>query len=247
MSTDDSTADEIQAALLWVRRQRGSFESRVAHAQPLIDLVGGGSLKVAAQELERVRRQYADDPEGDISAYFATAGHKTPGESLDQRLKAYAQRHHVVERTALRRSDRGAAALAVLLQDRLRYERPWAYVIAAQRGVQLHAFVRVAMVEGETLRPPAIYANGIAQRPKHEKVPNPVAGLVTHTFGVDPVPLNFDATPEAALGHLVVAWRSEVSPIWEHALHCEDSGLYSRVTLEPPSLLTLRVLRWSSE
>ena len=150
----DPVAEEIAADLLWLRRQRGDFNTRLACALRLIDNIGGGSLRNAKSELERIRRDHAGDRDSEVTAYFASAGYRTPGDSLDQRLKVYASRRHVVERTALRRSDRGAEAIALMLRDRLRYARPWAYLVVTQRETTLKAFVSF-VVEGNSTMPGA--------------------------------------------------------------------------------------------
>ena len=96
----DPIYDLLLDDLLWLRRQRGSFDTRLASARGFIATVGGGSLRAVRNEMTRLRRLHAAEPGSDISAYFATAGYRTPGETLDQRLKVFAGRHFVAEGTA---------------------------------------------------------------------------------------------------------------------------------------------------
>lgn len=87
--------------------------------------MGRGSIERANGALIDAMVRHGADTESDIRAYFDTSGFQIAGDTLDQRLKAYADAHHVEQRTALRRSDRGAEKLSHILRDDLAIERPW--------------------------------------------------------------------------------------------------------------------------
>lgn len=230
--------------LLWLRRQRGSFDTRLTSARGFIDTVGGGSLRVVRNEMTRIRRLHADDPDSDIAAYFATAGYRTPGESLDQRLKDYAARHFVVERTALRRSDRGARALARLLRDGLRHERPWAYLIVVQREDRLDAFADFVLRQGMEYREPVAYVAGerVELRARIDDM-----GAMTrdaHRNRLPTVKLDTSVDEDTPLATLSITWVPEVAPTWDLVSSMADDRIYARITLEPQPMATVEVRWW---
>ncbi|MGL4338985.1 MAG: hypothetical protein ACRCYU_17980 [Nocardioides sp.] len=242
----DPLAEEIAADLLWLRRQRGDFGTRLARALRLIDNIGGGSLRNAKNELERIRRDHAGDPDSDVTAYFASAGYRTSGDSLDQRLRVYAKRRHVVERTALRRSDRGAEAISLLLRDRLRYARPWAYLIAVQRERTLTVFVSFVVQESTTMSEASIYANGerlqVAANVRREDD----TAQDRHWTTIPPLQLNPDVDEDTPLVTLTLAWVPHVAPTWELVTHFADDRIYGRFTVEPAPTVQLEVRWWDA-
>jgi hypothetical protein len=242
----DPLADEIAADLLWLRRQRGDFSTRLARALRLIDNIGGGSLRNATSELERIRRDHAGDPDSDVTAYFGTAGYRTAGDTLEQRLRAYATRRHVVERTALRRSDRGAEAIAQLLRDRLKYARPWAYLIATQRETTLKAFVSFVVEGGSTVSEASIYANNqrLEVTPSVRREDN--TALDRHWTAIPSIHLDPAVDENTPLATLTLAWVPHVAPTWEFVTSFADDRIYGRFTVEPTPTVHLEVRWWDA-
>jgi len=230
--------------LLWLRRQRGSFDTRLASARGFIDTVGGGSLRAVRNEMTRIRRLHADDPDCDIAAYFHTAGYRTPGETLDQRLKDYAARHFVVERTALRRSDRGAHALARMLRDGLRHERPWAYVIVVQRETRLDAFADFVLREGMDYREPVAYVAGSRVELRARVGDMGGTGRDAYRNRLPTMTLDTRVGEETPLATFSIAWVPEVAPTWDLVSSMADDRIYARITLEPNSMATVEVRWW---
>ena len=68
-------------------------------------------------------------------------------DNLDLRLKEYANEHRVDQRTALRRSDRGAARLSYIIRDSYLYERPMGNLVAFQHGAMINVKVSIEVIE----------------------------------------------------------------------------------------------------
>ena len=70
-------------------------------SEMLTDVVGRGSIERAYGAMLDALVRHGADTESDIRAYFDTSGFQTPGDTLDARLKVYAEEHHVEQRTGL--------------------------------------------------------------------------------------------------------------------------------------------------
>lgn len=117
MNPDDAIRVSLEQELRALRRGPGAFDvDRVAVSPTLTALVGRGVAQSAYSVLMSLLERQSGGPDGDVQAFFETCGVDTPGENLDQRLDAYAVRHHVDPRTGLRRSDRGARKISTILR-----------------------------------------------------------------------------------------------------------------------------------
>ena len=241
----DAGRDLIVSELIALRRQSGPYETRLAASRALISLIGGGNLRYARDHLQKIRRAHADDPDGDVATYFATAGYRTTGDTLDARLRVLAQRHHVSEKTVLRRSDRGAVAIAQLIRHEMRYERPFATLIALQDGDYLRTRVTFSREPGEEHPSPFVYLNGRQLEIGDESEINEL-GHERHLHQLDPIPLDFDVEPDEPMLELLVVWVPTTTPLWDIGTHLTNPRLYSRHSFDAirPNL-TLQIMRAS--
>ena len=145
----DPVVKQLRQELRVLRRAMVGFsEAEVAGCVAIVAAVGLGSLSVATARIFELSDQFADDTEGDITAYFETAGHGLPGDTLDARLNAYAERHRVDQRTGRRRSDRGIEKIADLLYERSDSFRPGIDVSIAQSGNWARAMLTLRATQG---------------------------------------------------------------------------------------------------
>lgn len=107
--------------------------------------------------------EFGAEPGSDIHAYFFTNGHGVGGSNLDDRLRRYAETYHVVEKTALRRSDRGVLALSHVIRDRAILERPEVMFWLTQDGPMVGFTATFFAVTGSSFHEPTLYVNGEAQ------------------------------------------------------------------------------------
>lgn len=244
----DPTLDLLVKELLWFRWQPEPFEARIPRARVLIDYVGGGNLRATSNELERLRRRYANDPDSPISAYFATSGYQTPGENLTQRLKAYAARRHVVERTALRRSDKGAEALALLLREGLRIDRPWAYIIVGQRETVAQVIVDFVLHPDMEYRAPTAYVGeSRTELTARFEAEGPSSNIDYHYNYLPPITLDTNVDESTPLAEISISWVPQVTPIWEFVSNMADNRLYARFTLEPHHFVRIEIRWWDED
>lgn len=240
----DSGRQFVVEELLVVRRQTGPFETRLANSTGLISLIGGGNLRYAREHLEKIRRAHVHEPDGDISTYFASAGYRTAGATLEKRLETLAKRHHVSEKTVLRRSDRGAVAIAQLIRHQMRYERPWGFFFAFQEGPRLSVRVTFSVDPDDAYRAPFFYLAGDQIEVDERVSIEADTGYEQHVHTMDPIALDLDGA-EDPLVELLVAWVPTATPIWNVATHLDDARFYARVTFDAlmPNL-QFRIHRW---
>jgi hypothetical protein len=230
---DDPLRLELLAELRSLRRLPGMFGvERIALSDMLVEFVGRGSVQLAYTTLLDVNDRDGKDPEGPIRAYFETAGVGVEGDNLDARLKAYAQIHHVEQRTGLRRSDRGAEELSYVLRDVFNYERPWCNLAAVQSGARVDVAVSIHLPEHSKWRRPHVYINEVKQENRlFELHDDPVVfGFVSGREKFDDIALDVSADDDTPLLRLRVVWIMPVWPSWQNGAHMVDPRLYARLT-----------------
>lgn len=232
--------DPIREALVenlrLLRRLPGPFgQAKITgDMEALLTFVGRGSEELAYTTLLDALARYGTDPEGEIRAYFETAGFDTAGDNLDERLQAYAARHFVVERTGLRRSDRGAGHLADIFRDQMVHDRPWANVFAVQTGAAVVMDIWVELPEGSLWRRPWVYVNDeeTERRPweLHQKKGDPTFSTARERF-LD-LKLNTSADDLTSLLRVNVIWAPQVWPAWQVDVQIADPRIYARFVVD---------------
>lgn len=243
---DDPLRRDLHSELRQIRRGPGEFRlERITTAEAVTDAVGEGSVERAYTTLLDVMVRHGADEEGDVRAYFETCGFNTSGDSLNARLQEYAGRHHVDERTALRRSDRGADRLSYILRDIVNYERPWGNIAIAQRDTTVNATVWVELPSHAMWRRPHVYINGDFQEGRefelhdsetHESLVSGKEEFRNLTFN--------HADEDEHLFRIAVYWAMPVWPIWQTGAHLEDPSLQVRMVND--RTLSAEVTIWRS-
>lgn len=229
---DDALRQELLAELRVLRRGPGPFAiDRVALSEMLTDYVGRGSVEQAYTTLLDVLDRDGIDPDGDVRAFFETAGLNMEGENLDARLKSYAADHNVEQRTGLRRSDRGAESLSFILRDGFNYERPWANILAVQSGKFVTLSVAVEIPQHSKWRRPHVYINGDLQEDRrfelHDSDTHPM--LVSGREVFENLELDTSTNENDPLLEVRVVWVMPVWPSWQNGTHLVDPRLYARL------------------
>lgn len=228
---DDPLRLELLAELRALRRGPGPWGvERVALAEMLTDLVGGGSVEQAHTTLLDVLDRDGKDPDGSIRAYFETAGFQAEGGNLDERLKTYARMHSVDQRTGLRRSDRGAEQLSFVLRDVLNYDRPWANIFAAQAGNLVQLGVSVYVPEYSKWRRPHVYINDEFQEHRlFELHGSELAGMLVGREDFRDITLGPAADEDTPLLVVRIVWVMPVWPSWQSGIHLDDPRLLAKL------------------
>lgn len=166
-----------------------------------------------------------------MNAYFETCGFDTSGDTLAARLRHYAERHHVDERTALRRSDRGAERLSYILRDIVNHERPWGTIIVVERAGVFRASVGVDIPEHAMWRRPHVYINGRFQEGRefelHDSQTHEL--LVSGRELFEDLTMEYDPEQDLHLLRVAVYWSMPVWPTWQAGAHLEDPALHVRL------------------
>jgi len=244
--TSDDTTRFLIRGLRELRRSQGdSLEERLLQNRNLLVELGNGSLSRSLAALRHVRRKFAADREGDVSAYFFTLDHRTAATTLDSRLKSYARRFHVDERTALRRSDRGVVKIAEIVRQGFRYDRPWVVVTVAQDDTGIRCFFRGSLPTGSTWTTPVIYLNGSRLRDL-EVTQHPDDAERREWFSVDlpRMELDWSAPEHEAMGTLVIAWAPGLAPMWDLVNYLPDYRIYARLSTEDNLIAEVTVRKW---
>jgi len=245
----DVTTERLLSGLRRLRKSQGaSLEERLLQDSALLVDLSNGSLGRAVSVLRHIRRQHAADREGDIPAYFFTLDRRSTTVTLDSRLKAYARRFHVDERTALRRSDRGAVKIAELVRRGMKYDRPWVVVILAQDDVGVRCFFRGSVPTGSTWNTPTIYVNGKRQIDPPVKLTEDTDGERREWFDVTLPRLDLDwsAPVDEAMGTLVVAWKPGLAPMWDLVSYLPDYRIHARLSVDDNMMAEVTVRRWAA-
>jgi hypothetical protein len=245
---DDPTRDLLLAGLRRLRRTPGGLTRQaVAGEEVLVEYLGEGDADQAHGVLMQLIEDHEDDPEGDIGTFFRTCGWQIEGETLDARLKRYAQRFHVDERTALRRSDRGARKLARLLRDSLVYDRPFARLFLFQSGATVTAWVEVHVERSSHWRRPTVRVNGdvldLTFRLDRE---GSTDKFLSSLEKLPALPLDTSSAALEPLLTVQVDWSMPVWPAWDLTTHLADERLFSRMQTDRAGRVELQV-SWINE
>jgi hypothetical protein len=218
---------------------------RTAMSEFLTDVVGRGSVERAYGALLDALVRHGADSAGDIRAYFDTSGFQTDGDTLDQRLKAYAEAHHVEQRTGLRRSDRGAEKLSYILRDTLTIERPWGKIGLSEVGGLVLLSVSVDVHHNAQWRRPHVYINEVFQEgcdwELHDSPKSEFFATATERFVNIPLREPADTTDD--LLKVQVFWPMPVWPIWVVSTGLTTEGLVSSFVTERNSGVTVTLTR----
>lgn len=217
---------------------------RVAMCEALVRVVGMGSVEQAHATLFEMFKRYGVEPEGDIRAYLETSGIGLDGTSLNLRLDAYASRHHVDERTALRRSDRGAKKLATLFRDEDLFFRPWGHLTLYQFGERVLVSIALHVDPESEYRPPAVWVNDELLEDAVFEFDTKIEsnGYIRALQHVDRFALQRDAK---WLFKIDVEWRMPVWPQWVLAAQLADSRLVAKIQTQR-NFMTEATITWGS-
>jgi hypothetical protein len=224
---DDPLRRDIERELRALRPQPGVLDlSRVAASETLTDFVGRGSPERALAILEDTFQRFGTNPLEDIGAFFATCGEGLEGTNLDERLKDYARQQFVTERTALRRSDRGANKLSYILRDSLRLERPWGAILISEVGGLAVVEVRVDVPHESQWRRPHVYIDKVQKDcvfELHDSKRSDFFATASESFLN--VPITLTGVPGTDLLEVEVFWVMPVWPIWAISAGFSTPGL----------------------
>ncbi len=219
--------DALVTELRVIRKMPGlPTIERLTGQNELIDALGYGDVARAWARLERLREEHGSDPDTDIGAYFYLSGWQVGRDTLDQRIKQYADEFGYEERTARRRGDRGATKLGAIIRDRSETNRPWGLITLFQSGDKVDFIVRLMMAY-ESWRPAEIRLNGEdISEPTFVLHKNPdVAGGYYYQLIVEAVPLKMRSGSGETMASLVVHWPMPVWPTWQTVAHIRDLSI----------------------
>ncbi|PPF44868.1 hypothetical protein C5B85_09010 [Pseudoclavibacter sp. AY1F1] len=228
-----------------LRRGAGALvPERIALCEALVRVVGMGSVEQAHATLFEMFKRYAVEPEGDIRAYLESSGVGLDGESLNQRLDAYAALHHVDQRTGLRRSDRGAAKLATLFRDEDLFFRPWGHLTMYQFGERVLCTIALNIDPQSEYRPPAVWVNDelLDDFVFEFGEPDEDTGYVQALQNVDGFRLQRGAK---WLFKIDVEWRMGVWPQWVLATQLADVRLAAKIQTQR-NFMTEATIFWGA-
>jgi hypothetical protein len=198
---------------------------RLQGLNDLVDALGEGIAERAFSEIERYQREYGQDPETVIGAFFYLSGWGTGLDSVNQRRSRYVEKFHCDESTAWRRAQRGAAQLAALIRDQDEHERPAVFLAVFQSGAFFHPIVDFNLAY-ESWRPPIIEVDEKIVPFDFVLHPDPNhPGRFTHRVILPEYPLNLDAGPSEAMATFRVSWAMPVWPIWTLSAWVADSRI----------------------
>lgn len=242
---DDPLRAQLLKELRDLRRGEGAFAAdQLAQCEALIRVVGMGSVEQLQGTLLETFKRYSVEPEGDVRAYLETSGVGLDGSSLNQRLDAYADSHHVERRTGLRRSDRGAAKLATLFRDEELFFRPWGHLTLYQFGKRVLASIALHMDPASEHQPPAVWINDELLDPLGFTFESPSdrTGYVRALQHID----EFELKPEGEwLFKIDVEWRTGVWPQWVLAAQLADPRLVAKIQTQR-NYMTEATITWGA-
>lgn len=242
---DDPLRRQLLSELRTLRKGEGAFSAdRLAECEALVRVVGMGSVEQLQGTLLEMFKRYGVEPDGDIRAYLETSGLGLDGNSLNQRLAAYAENHHVDGRTGLRRSDRGAAKLATLFRDEELFFRPWGHLTLYQFGPRVLATIALHIDSASEYQPPAVWINDqlLDSLDFQFEAPSDRTGYVRALQHVD----QFELRPDAEwLFKIDVEWRTGVWPQWVLAAQLADPRLVAKIQTQR-NYMTEATITWGA-
>lgn len=243
---DDALRSELLRELRVLRRGPGLVSmERISELNHLVDFVGHGSVEQAYTVLLELLVRHGEQRDGNIRAYFETSGQGLLGESLDARLAAYAGRHFVDARTALRRSDQGAVQLSHIIRDGYLYERPLGNLFIAQLGDLLSMKVSIEVPKDSAFRRPIINVNGVIQEglrfELHDSSEHPL--LVRGEEVLPNIIMDRSVDEDEPLASIYATWVMPIWPSWMVAAHLRDPKLYARLSADRGSSAWISIYR----
>lgn len=242
---DDPLRRQLLAELRALRKGEGAFSAdRLGECEALVRVVGMGSVEQLQGTLLEMFKRYGIEPEGDVRAYLETSGIGIDGNSLNQRLSAYADTHHVDARTGLRRSDRGASKLATLFRDEELFFRPWGHLTLYQFGRRVLVTIALHIDPASEYQPPAVWINDeLLDDPDFQfDVPSDRTGYVRALQHID----RFELRPDAEwLFKIDVEWRTGVWPQWVLAAQLADPRLVAKIQTQR-NYMTEATITWGA-
>ncbi|WP_211841608.1 hypothetical protein [Rudaeicoccus suwonensis] len=243
--TPDPLQQELLRCLRAVRRGGGLHAAADLVGQgALVRVVGMGSQDQAFTTVVDMLKHHAAEPEGEIRAYLETCGLVSAGDTLEKRLRSYAETHFVDERTARRRSDRGTEALATIFRDEVLFFRPWGHLTIYQTGPLVFPVIALHMDPGSEYREPAVWINDKLQDLpfEFEDPPSPATEYVRAGWQLKPVVLQ----PSAKwLFKVDVEWRMGVWPQWVLGSQMADNRLVAKIQTQR-NFMTEATVTWGS-
>lgn len=241
---DDPLRREIEAELRALRTKPIPLSlENIATSFALTDAIGRGSTERALTVLMDALAQYGSEPASDIRAYFETCGIGLEGGSLNQRLEAYERVHFVDRRTGLRRSDRGASKLSVILRDAAALDRPWAKLVVTEMDGGVTMGLLLDIPKSAQWRRPHVYING-EQVEREFELRDSKKGhrLLSAKERFDDVPL-LTVEPGEDEFEAHVFWIMPIWPVWGISTSLTTPGLGSAFITERESGATASLWR----
>lgn len=242
---DDPLRQQLLSELRELRRGGGAFSAeRLTECEALVRVVGMGSVEQLRGTLLEMFKRYGIEPESDVRAFLETSGVGLEGNSLNQRLSAYAASHHVDERTGLRRSDRGAAKLATLFRDEELFFRPWGHLTMYQFGRRVLTTIALHVDPASEYQPPTVWINGelLDSLDFQFGPPSERTGYVRALQHVD----DFELSAEGdLLFRIDVEWRTGVWPQWVLAAQLADPRLLAKIQTQR-NYMTEATISWGA-
>lgn len=226
----DPIADQLKKDLRRLRRGEGepSIE-RMTDLHTLTDALGEGIPSRAFDTLGRYRQQHGTDPETDIGAFFYMSGWGVGLSSVNRRRDRYAEEFVCDISTAWRRSERGIAALVMMIRDHHENSRPWAFISIFQSGAAFQPFLDFNMGY-EAWRPPVITLDGKTQEVDFHFHQNPEDRTrYTRRIILPESPLKLDVGFAETMATLRVVWEMPVWPVWQLGSWTADPRIFTRL------------------
>ncbi|TFD27346.1 hypothetical protein [Cryobacterium lyxosi] len=240
---NDPTRLRLRDELRQLRRGNGNLSAdRIAVSEELVNVIGMGSAEQAYATFIDMLKRYAIEPEGDIRAYLETCGVGLDGDTLNERLDAYAAVHFVDPRTALRRSDRGADKLATIFRDEILFNRPWGNIVLYQFGDLVNVSIALHIDPHAEYKPPVVWINdaeleGLAFEFKDTGAPTGYRRALEHIDGHE---LRRD---KQWLFKIDVNWRMPVWPQWVLGAQLADNRLVVKLQTQR-NFMTEATISW---
>lgn len=229
----DAVGDDLFDDLRAFRKSPGEpSANRMEGLFELTELLGEGNPERAFDALQRYNEQYGGDPQSNLGAFFYLAGWSVGLETLDQRLRRYAQTFHCAKETGWRRCDRGIRQLAAMIRDQSESSRPWAVVSIFQSGKQFQPFLDFNLGH-EAWRHPVIQLDGRELEGLDFVVHRAEAprGKPRYTSRIilPEAPLRLDVQFGEPMARVRVIWAMPVWPVWNVVSWTADPRILTRL------------------
>jgi hypothetical protein len=242
---DDPLRRELEVELRALRTRPTPLSlEHIATSYALTDAIGRGSTERALSVLMDALAQYGSDPDSDIRAYFETCGIGLEGETLNQRLVAYERIHFVDRRTGLRRSDRGANKLSIILRDASALDRPRAKLAVSEVDGLVTMGLLLDIPRSAQWRRPHVYINGEQVEREFELHDSKKGNhFLRAAERFDSIPLRAAEEPQGDEFEAHVFWIMPIWPVWGITTNLKTPGLASFFITERESGATATLWR----